>query len=84
MPLEGASGGYQPLKFHAGHHVGKSTVSIFVQRPGIIDIHTGGHNNGSHIHVQDHILHIKIDAILLAGLNAFSAGNGILTQAGFS
>jgi len=81
VSLQRSAGRDQPLEFHAGHHVGETRITVLVQRGGVIDIHPRRDDDGAHLQVQDLVLHIEIDALLVAGLDALPTGDRVLPQA---
>ncbi len=69
----GAGGIKEPFHFQSIIHTGIFAVAILNQFPGIHEIITRGHNDGSHFHRAEGVLLIKINRLLLADLFAQTA-----------
>jgi len=59
-------GGQKPFKIHAGDHIGKLSVVIFLHFPGIKGLQTGSQNDRPHIDVHLLRLLFEIDGVRLA------------------
>ena len=74
IPAGRSAGIDQAFEFQAGDNVWKFPVSEFGQGRRVVDVHSGGYNNGSHIQGQDLILLGIIHALPLTSLETFVAG----------
>ena len=81
VAFQRAARGDQPLELHAGDDVGKAGVAVLVQGGGVVDVHAGGDDDRAHLEVEQLVLHVEVDAVLFAGLDALAAGDGVLAQA---
>jgi hypothetical protein len=68
MPHKGPRCTEHPLKLDAGHHIGKTPISILGLPFGIKLCQARGENNGTNLEVQDLLLLIQIDGMGTARL----------------
>ena len=80
LALGGAAGIDQTFELQAGEHVFKAGVAVFIQNARIIGLKAGGHHDGAHTFVERLVGHVKVDAFLLAGLQALAAHRGLLPR----
>ena len=81
VSVRGATGTDQAFELHGGDHVLVAAVTVFIQLGGIVDIDARRDNYGTDLNVYERIFIIVVDALLLAYLQALSAGDGVVSQA---
>ncbi|VTR65461.1 hypothetical protein DESC_320058 [Desulfosarcina cetonica] len=79
--LGGAAGVDQTFELEAGEHVGKARVAVLVQLARVVGGKARGHDDGADPLGKRLVGHVKIDALLLTGIQALGAHRGVVAQA---